>query len=151
MQARQCWTVLANKAQDQCDRLQAEQQALQQRLQSLLASEERLKQLHGEYQARTTVLGENLTGMQDAANQRQFLQQLAALLDKVVQDQAQVRQAMARTRERQGEAERERLKMQSLVEQDLRQQQAAAQRREQKQMDELGVRQFNLRHAHGGI
>lgn len=149
MKARQCWTVLADKAQDQCERIQTELHNLQHRLQSLQSSEQRLRQLHGEYLARSNTLGVQQTGMQDAVNQRHFMQQLTNLMNKVAQDQHQTREAMAYTRERMAQAERERLKMQALVEQDLRQQQAQAQKLEQKQMDELGLRQFNLRHAHG--
>ena len=32
MQARQCWTVLAHKAEDQCERIQQELAHMQQRL-----------------------------------------------------------------------------------------------------------------------
>lgn len=144
MKARQCWTVLADKAQDQCDHIQQEMSALKQRQDSLQASEERLRHLYAEYRGRVNQPGAELRGMQDAINQRHFMQQLSALLDKVVQDQFQTRQALQHTRQRWLQAEQEKLKMQALVEQDLRQQRAEQQKREQKQLDELGVRQFNL-------
>ena len=147
MQARQCWTVLADKAQDQCAQIQKELAALQQREQSLRASEARLRQLHAEYRERLQPREQASLGMQDAINQRQFMQQLVALLDKVVQDLAQTELLMRHTRERWLAAEKEKLKMEALVEQDLRQQHAALALREQKQLDELGVRQFNLRSA----
>ncbi len=145
MQARQCWTVLADKAQDQCERIQQELRALQERQQSLLSSEERLRQLYTEYRERMNRPAGEWRGMQDAVNERQFMQQLTALLIKVAQDLEQTQQALRSTRERWLEAEREKLKMQALVEQDLRQQRAVLAAREQKQLDELGVRQFNLR------
>ena len=48
MKARQCWTVLANKAEDQCSRIQQELTNLQQRLEGLQANERRLRQLYAE-------------------------------------------------------------------------------------------------------
>ncbi len=72
MQARQCWTVLADKAQDQCERIQRELRALQERQQSLQASEERLRQLYTEYRERMNRPAGEWRGMQDAANERQF-------------------------------------------------------------------------------
>ena len=53
-QIRQCWTVLANKAEDQCERIQQELVNIQQRLEGLQANEQRLRQLYAEYQARLT-------------------------------------------------------------------------------------------------
>jgi flagellar export protein FliJ len=82
--------------------------------------------------------------MQDTMNRRQFAAQLLTLLDRVKQDIAQVERVMAHTRQRLGEAEKERLKMQALVEQDLIAVRKDAAVREQRQMDELGVMQFNL-------
>jgi flagellar export protein FliJ len=143
MQARQCWTVLADKAQDECERIQKDITALHQRQHSLQASEQRLRQLYAEYRDRINQPAE-LLGMQDAINQRHFMQQLSTLLDKVMQDQARTRQALVNARERWLQAEKEKLKMQALVEQDLRQQKAELHKREQKQFDELALRQFNL-------
>ena len=59
-------------------------------------------------------------------------------------DRLEVERVMAHTRQRLGEAEKERLKMQALVEQDLIAVRKDAAVREQRQMDELGVMQFNL-------
>lgn len=149
MKARQCWTVLADKAEDQCERIQQEMSALKQRQDSLQASEARLTQLYSEYRERINHPSNTTFGMQDAINERQFMQQLTALLIKVAQDLAQTQQALTHTRERWLEAEKEKLKMEALVEQDLRQQRAAAQLREQKQLDELALRQFNAQQLPG--
>lgn len=149
MKARQCWTVLADKAQGQCDQIQQEMSALKLRQDSLQASEARLTQLYTEYRERINHLGSESRGMQDAINERQFMQQLTALLIKVAQDLEHTHRTLQHTRQRWLQAEKEKLKMQALVEQDLRQQRAALQQREQKQLDELGVRQFNLKTAIG--
>ncbi len=149
MQTRQCWTVLANKAQDECDRLQQELQNIQQRLQGLQANERRLRQLYAEYHERLTRPGAEMSGMQDAIHHRQFMQQIAGLIDKVLQDQSITQQALKLTRERTVQAQREKLKMQALVEQDQQRQRAALNKKEQQQMDEAGLRQFQMRRLTG--
>jgi flagellar export protein FliJ len=82
--------------------------------------------------------------MLDTMNRRQFADQLLTLIDRVKQDIAQVERVMAHTRQRLAEAEKERLKMQALVEQDLQPSRKDAAVREQRQMDELGLMRFNL-------
>ncbi len=149
MQARQCWTVLANKAEDQCERIQQELAVIQQRLEGLQANERRLRQLYAEYHERLTQPGSQSQGMQDAINQRQFMQQITGLIDKVVRDQSISRQTLTQTRQRLAEAQREKLKMQALVEHDLHRQRTAEKLKDQRQMDELALRQFNIGHLAG--
>jgi len=149
MQARQCWTVLANKAEDQCERVRQELAGFQQKLDALQANEARLRQLYAEYHERMTRPGLQSLGMQDAINQRQFMQQISDLIEKVLRDQSITRQALAQTRQRLAEAQKEKLKMQALVEYDLHRQRTAEKLRDQKLMDELAVRQFNVSHLAG--
>lgn len=148
-QIRQCWTVLANKAEDQCERIQQELVNIQQRLEGLQANEQRLRQLYAEYQARLTRPGTLSQGMQDAIGQRQFMQQITDLIDKVLRDQGITQQALKQTRARLAEAQREKHKMEALVENDLKQVRAAEKKQELKLMDELALRQFNVRQLHG--
>ena len=51
---------------------------------------------------------------------------------------------MAQTRARLLTAERERMKMQALVDQDVQQLKLSSQKREQRQLDEMGTLRFNL-------
>lgn len=148
-QIRQCWTVLANKAEDQCERIQQELVNIQQRLEGLQANERRLRQLYAEYQERLTRPGTLSQGMQDAIGQRQFMQQITDLIDKVLRDQGITQQALQQTRARLAEAQREKHKMEALVENDLKQVRAAEKKQELKLMDELALRQFNVRQLHG--
>jgi flagellar export protein FliJ len=143
LKPRACWSVLLTKAEDEVDRIQNELQQIRLRAQSLHASRERLVNLHADYQ-QAPATGSTSAGMQDTMNRRQFAAQLLTLLDRVKQDIAQVERVMAHTRQRLAEAEKERLKMQALVEQDLAAARKDAAVREQRQMDELGVMQFNL-------
>jgi len=147
MQTRQCWTVLANKAEDHCSRIQQELSSLQQRLDGLQANERRLRQLYAEYHERLSRPGAQSHGMQDAINQRQFMRQLTELIDKVLRDQSILHKGLKQARQQLAEAQREKLKMQALIEHDLHRQRIAQKLQEQKQMDELGLRQFHFRHA----
>jgi flagellar export protein FliJ len=142
-QPRSCWSVLLNKAQDEVSRIQGQLQLLRERLQSLQASRERLQQLHQDY-LRPPQAGEVSAGMLETLNRRQFADQLLVLIERVEQDKAQVEAALAHLRAQLLTAERERLKMQSLLDKDLHQIKLSAQVREQRQLDEMGTLRFNL-------
>jgi flagellar export protein FliJ len=135
--------VLLNKAQDEVSHIQGQLQQLRERLQSLQASRERLQQLHQDY-LRPPQAGEVSSGMLETLNRRQFADQLLVLIDRVEQDKAQVEAAMAHARTQLIAAERERLKMQSLLDKDLQQIKVSTQVREQRQLDEIGTLRFNL-------
>lgn len=145
MQTRQCWSVLANKAEDQCSRIQQELANIQQRIEGLQANERRLRQLYAEYHERLMRPGTESSGMQDAINQRQFMHQITGLIDKVLQDQSIAQQALSQTRQKMAEAQREKLKMQALVEQDQQRVRVAEKVQDQKLMDELALRKFQVR------
>jgi flagellar biosynthesis chaperone FliJ len=69
---------------------------------------------------------------------------LLTLLLRVDQDLAELAGAMAQSRRELAVAERERLKMQSLVDADETAFRTEKRHREQQQMDAMGVMQFNL-------
>lgn len=142
-QPRSCWPVLLNKAQEEVSRIQNELQQLRQRAQGLQDTRSRLLKLYSDYQ-QPVQAGSTSAGMHETMNRRQFAAQLLTLIDRVEQDLAQVERVQAGVRQRLAEAEKERLKMQALLEQDQRNARKLAQQREQRQMDELGVMQFNL-------
>ncbi len=142
-ETRNCWPVLLKKAQDEVQRIQNEIQQHRQRAQSLQASRERLLRLYADYQ-KPPEAGAQSAGMHETMNRRQFAAQLLTLVQRVEQDIAQMDRVLAATRQRLALAEKDRLKMQALLEQDQRQALQSAARREQRQMDELGVMQFNL-------
>ncbi|MFM2263028.1 MAG: hypothetical protein RI959_1704, partial [Pseudomonadota bacterium] len=88
------------------------------------------------------------SGMGAAMNQRQFMNQLLSLMQRVELDVQTVKMQQSQTRQRLLEAERERLKMTSLAEQDARNVQLNLNKREQRQIDALGLSRFNQREAH---
>lgn len=144
MKARECWTVLLGKAQSQVQDAQASLARLQQTHQSLEQSLARVEQLYSDYRAQAEAPALASQGMHDALNQRQFLSQLGQLRQRLSDELQNADRARQVQRLALIEAERERMKMQSLVDEDLQRQQHRAHAREQKSLDELGLRQFNL-------
>jgi flagellar export protein FliJ len=135
--------VLTKKAQEQVSLIQGQMAQGRVRAQALQASRDRLQQLYSDY-LKPPEAGTASQGMQETLNQRQFSTQLLTLLLRVDQDIAQLAGAMAESRRELAVAERERLKMQSLVDADVLAFRAQGRHREQKQMDAMGVMQFNL-------
>lgn len=143
-QARNCWPVLVRKAQDTVNEVQAEIAQAMARVDQLQASHHRLGKLYDEYRLQEGQASAPTQGMQASMNHRQFMAQLLNLQHRVVLDLSKAQAALAQTRKHRVQAEIELHKMQSLAEQDVKAVAQDMQRYEQRQMDELGVRQFNL-------
>jgi flagellar export protein FliJ len=142
MKVRSCWAALENRVAQRLVKLQADTgQALQVK-QSLLNSRQRLDQMLREYQAQT-VGPSTSNGMSTTLNHRQFMTRLILLRERVEQDLATASSHLASLEERTRRAQEDRLKMQSLIESDLKAVQKYHQKREQAGMDALGVMQFN--------
>ena len=144
-QARACWPVLVRKAREHIDQLQKEIGQAQAKVEQLQASHERLRQLYEEYRQLAQQPQATVMGMQSSMNQRQFMGQLLTLQQRVVQDISKAQTAVAQLRQKRLQAEIELQKMKSLEEQDLKAVQREVNQYEQRQMDALGVRQFNMR------
>ncbi len=143
-QARKCWPVLVKKAQDAVNDAQAEIAQALARVDQLQASHDRLCKLYDEYRLKEQSADLTLMGMQASMNQRQFMAQLLNLQQRVVLDLSRARDHVAAVRKKRSMAEIELHKMKSMEEQDAKDVALDMQRQEQKLMDELGVRQFNL-------
>ncbi len=144
---RHCWTVLAQRSQDEVSQIQTELGQIRLRLDSLNASKARLEKLYEDYRQQENQANHSLQGMREVMNQRQFMTQLLTLMQRVANDVAQAEKNWADARARLMAAERERLKMQTLADQNAQAVLDLAEKREQRQMDALGVMQFNLRSA----
>jgi flagellar export protein FliJ len=83
--------------------------------------------------------------MREAMNQRQFMAQLLTLMQRVATDVQHTQNLLDSYKERLLEAERERIKMRTLADQNALAVQKSLNHKEQKQMDSLGVMQFNLK------
>ncbi len=146
--ARPCWTVLADKAEDQVTAIQQELGQARKRLESLQSSEQRVQAMYDEYREKINSQSNASLGMSEAMNQRQFMSQLLVLMQRVKTDIYHTENLLLSIKERLIEAERERIKMQTLADQNATAVLKALNKREQKKMDEMGVMQFNLQPQH---
>jgi flagellar export protein FliJ len=146
--ARPCWTVLADKAEDQVTAIQNELGLARKRLESLQNSQQRVQTMYDEYRDKINNQSMESLGMSEAMNQRQFMSQLLVLMQRVKTDILHTENLLLSIKERLMEAERERIKMQTLADQNAAAVQKAQNKKEQKKMDEMGVMQFNLLPQH---
>ena len=143
--ARPCWTVLTQKAEDKIALIQNELVQARSRLDSLRSSQQRVQKMYDEYHEGLTRADAQSLGMRETMNQRQFMSQLLTLMQRVKTDIMYTENAIIGIKERLMLAERERIKMQTLADQNAQAVQREANKRDQRQMDALGVMQFNLK------
>jgi flagellar export protein FliJ len=144
-QARNCWPALVKKANDEVTQTQTDLVAALARVDQLNASHQRLCRLYDEYRIKEQQPQTEVKGMQASMNQRQFMAQLLNLQHRVVLDISKAEALVSSLRKKRMLADMELQKMRALQEQDLLAVQRDQQKHEQRQMDELGLRQFNLR------
>ncbi len=142
---RACWSVLVKKTEDKIAALQLEISQARKRIESLEGSQSRIQSMYDDYRNRLNDSQTESQGMREAMNQRQFMAQLLTLLQRVNLDIQHTQNLLASQRERMLELERERIKMQTLANQNAVAVQKDKNRKEQKQMDSLAVMQFNMR------
>ena len=143
--ARPCWTILAQKAEDKIALIQNELMLARQRLQSLQTSEQRIQKMYDEYRDGLTQTDAQSLGMREAMNQRQFMSQLLSLMQRVKTDILYTENAIIGIKEQLIVQERERIKMQTLADQNAMAVQREENKKDQRRMDALGVMQFNLK------
>jgi flagellar export protein FliJ len=142
---RPCWSLLANKAEEKINALQAEIGQARQRLESLERSRQRVQAMYDDYRLNLNNSQVETQGMREAMNQRQFMTQLLTLMQRVSTDIQHTQNLLDSYKERLLEAERERIKMRTLADQNALAVQKNLNQKEQRQMDSLGVMQFNLK------
>jgi flagellar export protein FliJ len=143
--ARPCWTILAQKAEDKIALIQNEMMLARQRLQSLQTSEQRIQKMYDEYRDGLTKSDAQSVGMREAMNQRQFMSQLLSLMQRVKTDIQYTENAIIGIKEQLIVQERERIKMQTLADQNAMAVQREENKKDQRRMDALGVMHFNLK------
>jgi flagellar export protein FliJ len=143
--ARPCWTVLTKKAEDKIALIQNELVQARTRLDSLRNSEQRVQHMYDEYRSSLNRSDAQSLGMREAMNQRQFMSQLLTLMQRVKTDTQYTENAIIGIKERLVLAERERIKMQTLADQNALAVQREEHKKDQHRMDALGVMQFNLK------
>lgn len=143
--ARPCWTVLTKKAEDKIALIQNELVQAKSRLDSLRTSEQRVQKMYDEYRESLNRDNAKSLGMRETMNQRQFMSQLLTLMHRVKTDILYTENAIIGIRERLVLAERERIKMKTLADQNANALQCQENKKDQRRMDALGVMQFNLK------
>jgi len=143
--ARPCWTVLAKKAEDKVSLIQNEMVQARQRLESLKSSQQRIQKMYDEYRDGLTKTDAESVGMREAMNQRQFMSQLLNLMQRVKTDIQYTENAIIGIKEQLIAQEHERIKMQTLADQNAMAVQREENKKDQRRMDALGVMQFNLK------
>jgi flagellar export protein FliJ len=136
---------LVKKANDEVTQTQTDLVAALNRVDQLNASHQRLCRLYDEYRIKEQQPQTEVMGMQASMNQRQFMAQLLNLQHRVVLDISKAETLVTSLRKKRLLADMELQKMRALQEKDLLAVRHDQQKYEQRQMDELGVRQFNLR------
>ena len=143
--ARPCWTVLAKKAEDKIALIHNEMVQARLRLERLKTSEQRVQKMYDEYHEGLTKSDTQSVGMREAMNQRQFISQLLNLMQRVKTDIQYTENAIIGIKEQLIAQEHERIKMQTLADQNAMAVQREENKKDQRRMDALGVMQFNLK------
>jgi flagellar export protein FliJ len=136
---------LTKKAEDKIALIQNELVQARTRLESLRTSEQRVQKMYDEYREGLNRADSQSLGMREAMNQRQFMSQLLTLMQRVKTDIQYTENAIIGIKERLMLAERERIKMQTLADQNAQAVQREENKKDQRRMDALGVMQFNLK------
>ena len=145
MKARECWPVLAKKAQDEVDAALAVVVQIRQNIEHLQSRRQQLLDMYADYKRRIEDKQQQWHSMADTANHRQFMSHLLQLVDRIDQDLQRAHNDLTQAREAQQKADQQRVKMASLMEQDLHRVKVYQQKKDQKHMDALGITLFNLK------
>ncbi|MBU3712131.1 MAG: hypothetical protein FGM21_10160 [Limnohabitans sp.] len=145
MKARECWPVLAKKAQDEVDAAMAVVVQIRQNIEHLQSRRQQLLDMYADYKRRIEDKQQQWHSMADTANHRQFMSHLLQLVDRIDQDLQRAHNDLTQAREAQQKADQQRIKMASLMEQDLHRVKVYQQKKDQKHMDALGITLFNLK------
>ena len=145
MKPRSCWAVLAKKAKDDEEVAQQAQTEARKRVEHLQASRQRMDDLLNDYKRRALENQTNVHSMADASNNRQFMLQLQELVNRVDKDLVAALAAFDRAKLALLQATHQRMKMETMQEKDLEAVQQWQRKREQKEMDSLGLTLYNLK------
>jgi flagellar export protein FliJ len=145
MKARECWPVLAKKAQEEVDAAMAVVVQIRQNIEHLQARRQQLLDMYADYKRKIEDKQQQWHSMADTVNHRQFMTHLLQLVERIDQDLHRAHQELTQAREAQKKAEQQRIKMTSLMEQDQHRVKAYQLKKDQKHMDALGITLFNLK------
>jgi flagellar export protein FliJ len=145
MQVRSCWAVLTKKAKDTEELLQRSYADAQKKLRALQDSRHRMDTLLDDYKKRALESQALLHSMVDTTNQRQFILHLQDLVSRVDKDIIQASIELEGAKLAMMQATHQRMKMETMQEKDEQAVKTWERKRDQKEMDTLGLTLFNLK------
>ena len=145
MKPRAAWPILAKKAKEKCDQAMAALVKGREKIKSLEQSRGRMEALYADYLARSLEAEKKSLSIQESVNFRGFLQQIQTLIKRVDVDLQHAKFELDVLKGNLLAAEKKRIQMETLQEQDERRIREATAKREQREMDAAGVMLFNMK------
>jgi flagellar export protein FliJ len=145
MQVRSCWAVLTKKAKDTEELIQRSYADAQKKLRALQESRHRMDTLLDDYKKRALESQALLHSMVDTTNQRQFILHLQDLVNRVEKDIVKASVELEGIKLAMLQATHQRMKMETMQEKDEQAVKTWERKRDQKEMDTLGLTLFNLK------
>ena len=145
MKPPSCWSVLAKKAKDEEETAQTAAAKARNKVLELQQSRQRMDHLLQDYKLRALESQAKLQSMSQTTNSRQFLLQLQSLVDRVQVDLQQALRELEQAKAVLLQATHQRMKMETMQEKDLQAVQTWERKRDQKEMDSLGLTLYNLK------
>jgi flagellar export protein FliJ len=145
MKPRAAWPILAKKAKEKCDQAMAALVKGREKIKSLEQSRGRMEALYADYLARSIAAEKKSFSIHESVNFRGFLQQIQTLIKRVDVDLQHAKFELDVLKGNLLAAEKKRIQMETLQEQDERRIREATAKREQREMDAAGVMLFNMK------
>ena len=145
MQVRSCWAVLTKKAKDTEELIQLSYADAQKKIRDLQESHRRMDALLNDYKQRAIDAQALLHSMVDTTNQRQFILHLQDLVNRVEKDIINASIELEGIKLAMMQATHQRMKMETMQEKDEQAVKTWERKRDQKEMDTLGLTLFNLK------
>jgi flagellar export protein FliJ len=145
MQVRSCWAVLTKKAKDTEELIQRSYADAQKKLRALQESRHRMDTLLDDYKKRALESQALLHSMVDTTNQRQFILHLQDLVNRVEKDIVKASVELEGIKLAMLQATHQRMKMETMQAKDEQAVKTWERKRDQKEMDTLGLTLFNLK------
>ena len=145
MKPRSCWSVLTKKAKDEEETAQTAAGRARNKVLELQQSRHRMNELLEDYKRRAIASQSQLQTMSQATNSRHFLLQLQSLVNRVDDDLKAALRELEQAKSVLLQATHQRMKMEAMQEKDLQAVQTWERKRDQKEMDSLGLTLYNLK------
>ena len=139
------WTVLQQRAETATQEAQAAMQTARSKVTQLEASLAHIEKLKVDYLERYSVAQKETHSISDNIAYRRFIDHLNGLRHRVLGQLSAAQNAFDATQVALATARREQAKMEAMVEREARNDAAVEAKKDQRVLDETGIRLFNLK------